>query len=154
VTERRPDILDRLAAAPLGPAGRVVRPLIATEQGRYLIVGGAVSLCYLVLVALGLALGLEYLLAIAAAQVVTIAVAFPSYRTLAFRSSGPVLPEFARFLSVWSVSLVVVFTATPLLVELTPTPPLLVQVLLVVVAAIGSFLGHRFFSFRSRQAHH
>lgn len=148
MTEHRPDILDRLAAAPLGPASFVLRRLLATEHGRYLVVAGTVSLGYLGLVALGLTSGLPYMLAIALAQLVTIACAFPAYRTLAFRSSGPWLPEFGRFLSVWSVSLVVVLVATPLLVEFASTPPLLAQVVLVVVVPLGSFLGHRFFSFR------
>jgi putative flippase GtrA len=150
VTERPPDILDRLAAAPLGPAGPLVRRLLGTEHGRYLVVAGGVSLGYLGLVALALATGLPYMLAIVVAQIVTIACAFPTYRTLAFRSRGPWLPEFGRFLSVWSVSLVVVFVATPLLVELAGTPPLLAQVVLVVVIPVGSFLGHRYFSFRHR----
>jgi putative flippase GtrA len=150
VTERRPDILDRLAAARMGPVGLLLRRLLSTEQGRYLVVAGTVSLGYLGLVAIGLAAGLPYMLAIALAQAVTIACAFPAYRTLVFRSSGPMGSEFRRFLSVWSGCLVVTFGATPLLVELASTPPFLAQVVLVAVVPVGSFLGHRFFGFRHR----
>ncbi|GAB3594563.1 hypothetical protein GCM10027446_18660 [Angustibacter peucedani] len=147
---RPPDLLDRLAAAPLGPLSKVLRPLLQTEQGRYLVVAGSVSLGYLLLVAAWLAAGLPYMLAIACAQVITIACAFPLYRSLVFRSRGPLLPELAKFLSVWSSGMVAGFVATPLLVELTPIPPLTAQVIAVVVVAVGSYLGHRFVSFRGR----
>ena len=145
-----PDLLDRLASLPLGPLSALLRRLVSTEHGRYLVVAGSVSVGYLGLVAAGLATGLPYLLAIALAQVVTISVAFPTYRSLVFRSHGPLLAEFGRFLSVWSGGMVAGFVATPLLVELTPIPPLEAQVIAVVVVAVGSFLGHRFVSFRHR----
>lgn len=150
MSDHPPDVLDRLAAAPLGPPGRLLARLLSTEQGRYLVVAGSVSGGYLVLVAVGLAAGLPYLLAIALAQAVTIACAFPLYRRLVFRSHGPWRPELGRFLSVWSGGMVAGFIATPLLVELTPIPPLVAQVIAVVVVAVASFLGHRFVSFRHR----
>ena len=145
-----PDLLDRLAGLPLGPISGLLRRLVSTEHGRYVVVAGSVSVGYLCLVAAGLATGLPYLLAIALAQVVTIAVAFPAYRSLVFRSHGPLMAEFGRFLSVWSGGMVAGFMATPMLVELTPIPPLEAQVIAVVVVAVGSFLGHRFVSFRHR----
>ncbi|WP_431473298.1 hypothetical protein [Ornithinimicrobium sp. W1665] len=75
---RRPDAWSRLAAALPPPLDRLVH----VEQVRYLLVAGTTSLFYLSLVAAGLALGLHYMVAIAAAQVITITGAFPAYRTL------------------------------------------------------------------------
>lgn len=123
---------------------------MTTEQGRYLLIAGTTAVGYLGLVAAGLSAGLPYMLAISAAQVVTIACAFPAYRILIFRSTGRVLGDFVRFLSVWSGGMVAGFVGTPLLVEVLGMAPLPAQILAVVVVAVGSYLGHRFFSFRHR----
>jgi putative flippase GtrA len=137
-------LLDRVAGRLPGPAGALLR----TEQGRYLVVAGTTALGYLGLVAAGLAAGLPYLLAIAAAQLVTIAVAFPAYRSLVFASRGRWGADLWRFLSVWSSGMLAGFVATPLLVEVVGLAPLLAQVLAIVVVSVGSYLGHRYVSFR------
>jgi putative flippase GtrA len=145
VTERH-DVLDRLAGLLPDPFGRVLR----TEQGRYLAIGGTMAVGYLALVAAGLRTGLPYMAVITAAQVVLILVAFPAYRTLVFRSHGGLGGDFLRFLSVWSGGLAASFLGTPFLVEMLGMPPLPAQVLAVLVVAVGSYLGHSFFSFRHR----
>lgn len=142
----RPDLWSRLAALLPSPLDR----LVGLQQVRYLLVAGTTSLGYLGLVAAGLALGWHYMIAIAVAQAITIACAFPAYRTLVFASRGPWRTDFARFLSVWSSGMVAGFVATPLLVEVLGMPPLLAQVVAIVVVAVGSYLGHRYFSFRHR----
>lgn len=124
--------------------------LFATEQVRYLLVAGVTSTLYVGWVALGLWAGLHYMLAIGLAQVVTIAGAFPAYRRLVFRSRGPWPGDLARFLSVWSSGMVAGFVATPLLVELVGLHPLVAQVIAIVVVAVGSYLGHRYITFRHR----
>jgi putative flippase GtrA len=148
VTINPADVIDRLAHSLPGRLGRLLR----TEQGRYLAVAGATATGYLALVAAGLQAGLPYMLAIGAAQVVTISCAFPAYRVLVFRSHGRVLGDFWRFLSVWSGGLVASFLGTPFLVELFGMPPLAAQIVAVVVVALGSYLGHKFFSFRHRDS--
>lgn len=142
----RPVAWSRLAVVLPPPLDR----LVALEQVRYLLVAGTTSLIYLTLVAGGLALGWHYMLAIAAAQAITIAGAFPAYRTLVFASRGAWRGDLARFLSVWSSGMVAGFVATPLLVEFVGMPPLPAQVLAIVVVAVGSYLGHRSVSFRHR----
>jgi putative flippase GtrA len=142
----RHDALDRLAEALPGALGR----LLMTEQGRYLAIGGTMAVGYLALVAAGLGAGLPYMIAITAAQVVLIACAFPAYRTLVFRSQGSLLGDLLRFLSVWAGGLAASFLGTPFLVEVLGMPPLPAQILAVVVVAVGSYLGHKFFSFRHR----
>ena len=111
-------------------------------------VAGTTSLCYVGLVALGLWLDLYYMLAILAAQAITIACAFPAYRTLVFQSKGTVWSDFLRFLSVWVSGAVAGVVATPFLVEVFGWDPLVAQVVSIVVIAVASYLGHRFFSFR------
>ncbi len=143
---RRPDAWSRLAAALPPPLDRLVH----VEQVRYLLVAGTTSLFYLSLVAAGLALGLHYMVAIAAAQVITITGAFPAYRTLVFASRGDWRGDLARFLSVWSSGMVAGFVATPALVELAGIAPLPAQVVAIAVVAVGSYLGHRYVSFRHR----
>ena len=141
-----PDVLDRLARLLPGSLGRFLR----TEQGRYLAIGGTMAAGYLALVAAGLRTDLPYMVVITAAQVVLITVAFPAYRTLVFRSHGGLVGDLLRFLSVWSGGLAASFLGTPLLVEFLNMPPLPAQILAVIVVAVGSYLGHSFFSFRHR----
>lgn len=124
-----------------------VRRMWSYHQIRYVVVAGCTSLFYLALVAAGLSLRWHYMLAILAAQAVTIACAFPAYRSLVFESGGRPLADFVRFLSVWSTGAVAGVVATPLLVELVGMDPLIAQVVAIVVVAVGSYLGHRFFSF-------
>lgn len=142
----RPDVLDRLAGRLPGPLSR----LLATEQGRYLVIGGTMAAGYLALVAIGLQTGLPYMLVITIAQVILISCAFPAYRTLVFHSHGRVWTDLLRFLSVWSGGLAASFLGVPILVEVFGLPPLAAQILAVVLVALGSYIGHKFFSFRSR----
>lgn len=111
-------------------------------------VAGTTSLSYVGLVALGLGLGAHYMVAILVAQAITIACAFPAYRSLVFQSKGAVGSDFLRFLSVWASGAVAGVVATPFLVEVFGWDPLIAQVFSIVVIAVGSYLGHRFFTFR------
>lgn len=124
--------------------------LLRTHQVRYLFVAGCVALGYLSILAGGLTLGWHYMLAIAVAQVITIICAFPAYRNFVFESRHSVASDFVRFLSVWSTGAIAGFLATPFLVEVAGLQPFLAQIIAIVVVAIGSYLGHRFFSFRPR----
>lgn len=128
----------------------VVVSLWARHQIRYLVVAGLTSLGYIGLVALGLrVIGRHYMVAILAAQAVTIGCAFPAYRSLVFESRGRLGTDFARFLSVWASGAIAGVVGTPFLVEVFGMDPLAAQVLAIIVIAVGSYLGHRFFSFRN-----
>lgn len=131
-----------------------MQALLRLQQVRYLVVAGTTSLVYLTLVAGLLWAGLHYMLAIAAAQVLTISGAFPAYRTLVFASRGDWRGDLLRFLSVWSSGMVAGFVATPLLVELGGIGPFVAQVIAIVVVAVGSYLAHRFITFRDRRQPH
>jgi putative flippase GtrA len=128
-----------------------VRPLVTTlwqsPQIRYLAVAGTTTLAYLGLLSGGLAIGLHYMVAIVLALVAHVAIAFPAHRRFVFGPGGGLRRDFVRFLSVWSTGAVAGLVGTPLLVELVGLQPLIAQVIVIVVVAVGSYLGHRYFSF-------
>ncbi len=117
------------------------------QSWRYLLVAGCTALFYLGLVALGLAIGLHYFIAILIAQAITIVLAFPFYRRFVFESTSGLWGDFARFLVVWSTGAVSGLVITPLLVELLGWDPFVAQVFAIAVVSVGSFLAHRLFTF-------
>lgn len=120
-----------------------------SRQGfRYLLVAGTTALIYLGLIAGGLALNIQYFLAIVIAQLITIVGAFPFYRRFIFESTSPILLDFVRFITVWSSGMIAGLIVTPLLVETLSWHPLVAQVVAIAVVSVFSFLGHRYFSFR------
>lgn len=133
------------------PLKRILDLFRSYHQLRYLVVAGCTSLGYIGLVALGLRTGVHYMIAILIAQAITIACAFPAYRNLVFQSRGTIPADFVRFLSVWASGAIAGLVATPFLVEVFGMPPLIAQVLAIIVIAVASYLGHRFFSFRHRE---
>lgn len=125
--------------------------LFSHHQIRYLLVAGCTSLGYIALVALGYqVIGWHYMIAILVAQVITIGTAFWFYRGFVFRSQGRIWADFLRFLSVWSTGAIAGVIGTPFLVEVFGMHPLVAQVLAIIIVAVGSYLGHTFFSFRDR----
>jgi putative flippase GtrA len=126
----------------------LLRGAFRREEVRYLVVAGTVAVAYLGILAALLAAGFQYMIAILVSQVVIFSVAFPVYRRVIFRSTGRWRPDLARFLGVWSGGFVAGIVATPALVELAGTPPLLAQVIAVAAVAVLTFLGHKFVSFR------
>lgn len=126
---------------------------ISKQALRYVLVAGTTAIAYLALVAIGLAAGLHYMLAILLAQMVTILGAFPFYRHFVFQSRSRIAVDFIRFLTVWSSGMVAGLIVTPLLVELLGLGPLFAQTVAIVAVSVLSFLGHRFFSFRPARSH-
>jgi putative flippase GtrA len=129
----------------------LVRRTLEREEIRYLVVAGTTTLLYLSLVAGLLYLRLPYMVAILIAQVVIIGIAFPTYRRLIFRSTGPWRPDLPRFVGVWAGGFLAGLVATPALVEFAGMDPLAAQVLAVAAVAVLSYLGHKFLSFGSRR---
>jgi putative flippase GtrA len=123
---------------------------LAAEAIRYYAVAGLVALGYLAVYGGLLALGVHYYLAIAIAQVITIAWAFPLYRRVVFRWEGPWYRAFPRFVGVWGGGMIAGFVATPLLVELAHVPPFWAQLITMVVVSVASYLLHRVVTFRRR----
>src|SRR6202012_4330953 len=103
-----------------------IRTLLASQQLRYLIVGGLNTLLGFVLFAgLEAAFGehVGYLAVLAIATVVCIAVAYCAHRWFTFQVSGQWLLDLARFSSVYGVVFVFNVAALPVLVELLHLSP-------------------------------
>jgi putative flippase GtrA len=126
--------------------------LTERERGiRYILVGiWNTVFGYAVFAVLQLTLGddLNYLLILAAAQVVGTLNAFVGYRLLVFKVHGHVLRDLARFSTVYVGAFVVNLAALPLLVEVIGLPVLVAQALVVGGTVVASFFVHRGFSFR------
>lgn len=120
----------------------------AAQTIKYFAVAGGVMVFYLALYSAGVLVGLHYFISILLAQMIAISVAFPLYRNVVFLSTGKVLRDFVKFLSVWASGALAGLVATPLLVEVWGVGPIIAQVASVVVVGAGSFLAHKFFSFR------
>lgn len=131
----------------------LISKLWSLHQIRYLVVAGSVSLWYLIVLWVTLQFGVFYMIAIFVAQAVAIATGFPLYRTLVFESKGGMWGDFVRFLTVWGTGAIAGIVGTPFLVEVFGANPFWAQVGVIVVVAVASYLGHRFFSFRHRDAH-
>lgn len=123
----------------------------AAHTIKYFVVAGGVMVLYLGLYSAGVLMGIHYFGSILIAQVVTIAVAFPLYRNVVFASTGRVLPDFVKFLSVWATGALAGIVATPVFVEVLGINPIVAQAAAVVIVGIGSYLAHKFFSFRRQE---
>lgn len=136
------------------PASRTPIALAATlwrhHQARYLVVAGCTTLFYLAVVWVGLRVGLPYMAAILTGHGMTIPLAFPLYRRLVFESVGRVVADFGKFLTVWGTGGVAGLVGTPFLVEVCRAPAFPAHVAVIVLVAVGSYLGHRFWTFRHR----
>ena len=89
--------------------------------------------------------------------VVNITVSFLSYKWFVFRSSGKTLHEYARSFVIYGPSLLVsVLAAAPLAATLAhwlPQPrfaPYVAQAIIVAVAIVPQFLGHKKFTFKAK----
>ncbi|TFD86255.1 GtrA family protein [Cryobacterium serini] len=127
--------------------------LLRDQRVRFLAVGATNTLVgYLVFSAFTLwvfaDVYLGYLLSFALSYVVGISLAFVLYRRFVFVVHGHVLRDFARFVSVYLAAIGINAAALPLLVEVVQVPPLLAQLLILVVTTLLSFFGHKKFSFR------
>lgn len=128
----------------------LIGTLWARHEIRYLVVAGATSVFSWSCIGLGLVLGWHYMVATVFGQIAPIPFAFPSYRSWVFDSRGRMWPDFYRFLSVWAGGAIIGVAAAPFLVEGLHFNPVVAQIFTTAVVAVGSYLSHRFFTFRTR----
>ncbi|MDJ0337596.1 GtrA family protein [Cryobacterium sp. PH31-O1] len=127
--------------------------LLRDQRVRFLAVGATNTLVgYLVFSAFTLwvftDVYLGYLLSLALSYVVGITLAFVLYRRFVFVVHGHVVRDFIRFVSVYLVAIGINVAALPLLVEVLLVPPLLAQLIILLITTLLSFFGHKKFSFR------
>jgi putative flippase GtrA len=115
---------------------------------RYALAAGVTQVLYLTALALGLAAELPYVAAIAVAQVIAIAYAFPVYRRQVFDVRGEISRQFATFLGVWWSGAAMSFVGVPLLVELAHLGPFTAQVLVLLAVFSYTFAAHAGLTFR------
>lgn len=89
-----------------------------------------------------------YLLSVILSYAIAISLAFVLYRRLVFVVVGHWVRDFARFVSVYLVSIGVNLIGLPVLVEWGGLAPWLGQLIMLVVTTVFSYVGHRWFSFR------
>ncbi len=122
--------------------------LWARHEVRYLIVAGSVSVLSWSFVGLGLWFGWHYMVATVFSQFAPIPIAFPLYRGLVFQSTGRLWADFVRFTTVWTSGMVAAILGAPVMVEGVGLDPVTAQIVITAIIAVGSYLAHRFFTFR------
>ena len=128
----------------------IISKFWALSLVRYFIVAGSVTLFYLSLVALGISLGINYMVAILIAQSFAVLIGFPLYRFFVFKSIGKPGTDFLKFLTVWSTGAAAGLIGTPLLVEFLDWDPLISQILAIITISTLSYLAHYLFSFKNK----
>jgi putative flippase GtrA len=121
------------------------------EQLLYLVVGGWNTVFgYGVWALMQYLLGdyLHYLVIVLLAWPIAVLNAYLGYRSIVFRSRGPVLKELPRFSLVYLVTLVVNLALLPVALRVLPFNIYVVQALFTVVVVVSSYLGHKYYSFR------
>ena len=135
-------------------AGSRIQKLVDDERVRFLFVGGINTLVgYGLFVALYLGVGhwIGYLGSLYLSYVLGVTSAFFLHRRITFRAQaaeGSQWLAFLRFSSVYVVTLVINTIGLPLLVEFGHLSPIGAQAIMVVVATLISYVGHKYFSFR------
>lgn len=142
---------------PAGVMARIMR-LARDQRVSFLLVGGFnTGFGFLVFVGVDVAIGrpldsvighqLSSLVVLAVSHIIGVFVAYQLYRRFVFKVVGHYWRDLARFESVYLVSLGINAVALPLLVTLG-LPRIPSQFAITVVTAVGSFVAHRYFSFR------
>ncbi len=141
-----------------------LRELPKAQLFRYLLVGGWNTLFGYVVFA-----GLTYLLtgvvpyaymaAYVLSNVIAITAAYLGYKFFVFRTRGNYLAEYLRFYVVYGGAALLGLALLPIFVTLvaplvsTPShAPYVAQAFVIPLTVVASFVGHRGYSFRSRDA--
>lgn len=91
----------------------------------------------------------HYLVALAAAQAISLCFAFATYKIGVFRTRGNVAREFGAFSSFYLFNYAANWAALPLLVELGGVPPIVAQLGFTAALILGSWFWHSRVTFRS-----
>jgi putative flippase GtrA len=94
------------------------------------------------------ALHQRYMLALLAAQALSLCFAFATYKLGVFRTRGNLAREFGAFSSFYLVNYAANWVALPLLVEGARLPPVPAQLGFTVLVIVGSWFWHNRITFR------
>ncbi|NMC63130.1 MAG: GtrA family protein [SAR324 cluster bacterium] len=90
-----------------------------------------------------------YIFASILGNIIAITIAYINYKLFVFKTRGNYLKEYLRFYVVYGFSFILGLIGLPLLVEGFGMNPYVAGAGLSVVTVLGSFAGHRNYSFRS-----
>lgn len=90
----------------------------------------------------------HYTLLLVLAWVISTCNAFVAYRVFVFRVQGTFFRDLMRFASVYVAALGVNIVALPIVVSVTGLPVLIAQGLVIMGTTVGTYAGHKHFSFR------
>lgn len=128
-----------------------LKNLFMNEKIKFLFVGGFNTLFgYVLFVVIQFSIGREitYIGSLYLAHLLASIVAFILYRKVVFQVSGKILGDFLKFQSVYIVPLLVNTVLLPIFVSFLDWNVYVAQAITTIVLTIGSYLGHKFFSFR------
>jgi putative flippase GtrA len=123
------------------------------EQILYLAVGGWNTIFgYGIWALLQVLLGdrLHYLAIVLIAWPVAVLNAYLGYRLIVFRSTGSVVRELPRFALVYVTTLAINLVLLPIALRVLPFTIYVTQAVLTAIVVVGSYVGHRSFSFGGR----
>jgi putative flippase GtrA len=92
---------------------------------------------------------IHYLFLLIISNILSITNAYIGYKTFVFKTKGNYLNEYLRFYLVYGAMLILNLIFLPVLVEIFRVNPVIAQGMFVFVSFIGSYIGHKYFSFRS-----
>lgn len=90
----------------------------------------------------------HYLVALVVSHIVSVPVAFMLYRSFVFKVRGSVGRDLPRFWLVYLGPFILNLVVLPILVEKAGVSPIPAQAMILFVGTVGSYLGHKHFSFR------
>ena len=132
--------------------GRVKRFLF-DKRSLFLIVG-VLNTVFATLLFIGLVLlfgpRVPSVVSLVIAWLASLLTGFFAHRRLVFQVSGNAIVDLLRYASVNCVSLLVNAGALFLLADLLGLPPIPVQLAIVVLVVVFTYVGHKYFSFRRR----
>ena len=89
----------------------------------------------------------NYLVIVALSWSIAVLNAYVGYRYVVFRSRGPVRTELPRFVTVYLATLIANLALLPIALRVLPFSIYVDQALVLAIVIVGSYLGHRYYSF-------
>lgn len=132
----------------------VMRRVVEDQRLLFLVIGGINTVFATLLFAMLLHLsgpGVPSVVLLTVAWAASLLTGFLAHRWLVFRVSGHFWSDFARYTGVNYMALLVNAAAMALLADVMGLPPIPVQIGVICLTIVFSYVGHRFFSFRRKQ---
>ena len=125
---------------------------IKAQSIRYLITGGWNTVFGIVVYALLIKLFGEnhYLLLAVLSNIISITNAYICYKIFVFKTKGNILKEYLKCYVVYGISMLLGLLILYIFVDLMHISPVISNIISVLLLTVVSFIGHRYFSFRTK----